>query len=79
MELSGGVSAIMESDGSSTLLPPNYKDLIEVRRRKAMRWKQESAWIPPKLGAGRKLNLANVKLGPSIKQPKLKLDRIDVK
>merc|ERR1739844_667336 len=35
MEMSGGVSAIVESDGSSTLLPPNYKELIEVRRRKA--------------------------------------------
>lgn len=68
MELGGGVSAILEADGSSTVLPPNYKDLIEARRKKTMRWAEESAWVPPKMSYSRKLNIANVvKFGPSVK------------
>ena len=42
-----------------------------------MRWKEESLWMPRKIGVARKLNLAHVKFGPSVKQPWLKLHRID--
>ena len=78
MELGGGVSAILEADGSSTVLPPNYKDLIEARRKKTMRWAEESDWVPPRMGYSRKLNIANVvKFGPSVKTIcKVKLSRM---
>ena len=58
--------------------------MIEARRKKKLRWEEERIWIPPIEDYGKKLKLTNhwygnVKFGPSVKKPVLKLSRVDVK
>ena len=79
MELFNGDSAVITPSGYTFVLPPNYKQLIKSREKRAKIWETESDWQPKLSGPGRKLNLANVKLGPSVKQPKIVLDKIDPK
>lgn len=77
MQLANGVSAVVKPNGDTTVLPADYKEKIEIMEKKISRWKEESSWTPPKIGVAKKLNLRGIKLGRSIKQPKLILHRID--
>lgn len=77
MQLANGVSAVVKANGDTTVLPADYKERIQVMEKRITRWKEESSWIPPKMGVAKKLNLAGIKLGRSIKQPKIVLHKID--
>ena len=77
MPLANGLSAVFKPNGDTVMLPPNIEDKIEARKKVLLRWQKESTWIPPKMGAGKKLDISGLKFGPSIRQPMLKLNKID--
>lgn len=77
MTLANGDTVAVKQNGMTEILPPNYKEVIDAKEKRIFRWKEESDWLPPKTGVGKKLNITNVKFGRSIKQPKLLLPKID--
>ena len=80
IELANGVEAIIQANGDTLVLPPDYKQKVEVRRKILNRWRQESTYAPPIEPTGKKLNIANVKFGRTLKHPKIVLKKIvDVK
>ena len=80
IELANGVEAIIQPNGDTLVLPPDYKQKIEARRKLVLMWEEESTYTPPLQPVGRKLNITNVKFGRSVKVPKIVLKKIlDVK
>ena len=80
IELANGVEAIIQPNGDTLVLPPDYKQKIQERRKAVRKWEEESTYAPPLQSFGRKLNITNVKFGRSVKQPNIVLHKIlDVK
>ena len=80
IELANGVEAIIQANGDTLVLPPDYKQKVEARRKVLHRWRQESTYAPPIQPVGKKLDITNVKFGRSLKRPKIVLKKIvDVK
>jgi len=76
IELANGIEAIIQPNGDTLVLPPDYKQKIEQRRKQVRKWEEESTYTPPLQSFGRKLNITNVKFGRSVRQPKIVLHKI---
>ena len=76
IQMANGDEAIIFPDGDTVVLPSDFLERVENRRKRKCKWADESDWVPPLTPYGGKLYIANVKIGKSIDKKKLCIPKL---
>ena len=76
IKLSSETEAVLLPNGDSMVLPSDFRQRLQARKKKYMKWAEEDPGIPEKSPFTSKLNIAHVKFGPTLGKTKLCLQNL---